>query len=268
MTAREILRSGELPQREMLILLAHHLDVDQATLYRDLDEDVPEPTHRKLLHDVARRKDGWPLQYLTGRAWFWSLPLAVGPGVLVPRPETECLVEAACRLAPVGARLCDVGTGSGAILAALSMERPDLRLSGVEKSLRALHCAERNLGERAELYEGDLCRPLPDRQDVLVANLPYVSAADYATLPADVLREPRAALLGGPDGLDLIRRLVRQAPDHLTEGGWLLLEVGAGQAQTVADLLEQRGFAEIFRDRDLAGIERVVGGRWTCAPNS
>lgn len=267
MTCRELLGSGELPPRELLILLSHHLGVDQAAIYRDIDRPLPALVLRRLQREIAKRREGWPLQYLTGKAWFWSLPLEVGRGVLVPRPETETLVEAACSRAPAGGRLADIGTGSGAILAAVAVERPDLQLVGVERARLALRYAERNLEGLAEVCQGDLCAPLAQRQDVIVANLPYIRLDEYGDLPADVRREPRTALVSGKDGLAAVRRLVRQAPEHLVPGGWLLLEVGAGQSSDVAALLAHRGFEEIFRQQDLRGIERVVGGRWPCAPN-
>lgn len=267
MTCRELLARGELPVRELLILLSHELGVDQAAIYRDIDRPLPAISARRLRRQVAKRQEGWPLQYLTGRAWFWSLPIEVGRGVLVPRPETETLVEAACRLAPQGGSLADIGTGSGAILAAVAVERPDLHLTGVERSITALRYAEKNLGDHAELVQGDLCNPLGEPQDVIVANLPYVPAAAYAALPADVRREPRGALLGGEDGLDPVRRLVRQAPRHLRPAGWLLLEVGDGQSDAAAGILARGGFAEIFRQKDLSGVERVVGGRLACEPS-
>ncbi len=267
MTARELLSVGELPPRELLILLCHHLGVDQAEIYRDLDRPLPAPLLRRLRRDIEKRREGWPLQYLTGNAWFWSLPINVGKGVLVPRAETETLVEVASALAPAGGRLADIGTGSGAILAAVAVERPDLRLVGVERSRQALRFAERNLAGRAEVFGGDLCAPLREPQDVIVANLPYVREDEYDGLPADVRREPRMALVSGKDGLRAVRRLVRQAPDHLVPGGWLLLEIGAGQSGDVTALLARRGFQEILRQLDLRGIERVVGGRWPCAPN-
>ena len=267
MTAREILAAGELPQREILILLAHALDVDQAAVYRDLDRPLPAEPLRRIRRQIARRREGWPLQYLTGQAWFWSRPLQVGRGVLVPRPETETLVEAACRRAPSGGRLADIGTGSGAILAAIAAERPDLRLVGVERSAVALRFAEQNLDGLAQVLQGDLCAPLGEPQSVIVANLPYVTTDEMEALPRDVQREPRMALLGGKDGLALIRRLVQDAPSHLVPGGWLLLEVGRGQSDAVAQLLERRGFLDIFRQEDLWGVERVVGGRLPCAPS-
>ncbi len=267
MTFRELLNARALPSRELLILISHHLGLDQAEIYRDLDAELPPAALRLIQRDVQKRQAGWPLQYLTGRAWFWSLPLEVGRGVLVPRPETETLVEVACRRAPAGGMLADIGTGSGAILAAIAVERPDLRLLGVERSPLALRYAERNLEGRADVLLGDLCAPLVEMQDVIVANLPYVRLDEYAALPADVRREPRLALVSGQDGLAAIRRLVREAPQHLKPCGWLMLEVGAGQSVKVAELLTQRGFEEIFRQEDLGGIERVVGGRWPCAPN-
>ncbi len=264
MTRGEFLRTGGLPRQELAQLLCAALSLDRAQIYTAPELDIPAPLLRKLRGQVRRRLEGWPLQYLLGTAWFWSRPLRVGPGVLVPRPETEILVQEALRRAPVGGRVADIGTGSGAIALALGVERPDLHIVAVEKSRRALRYARQNLAGIAEAVEGDLLSPLREVQDVIVSNPPYISADEYRSLPSDVRREPRAALHGGPDGLAVVRRLAEKAPGHLARGGWIILEVGAGQAENALQILEQSGFVERFAQEDLAGIPRVVGGRTPC----
>jgi release factor glutamine methyltransferase len=264
MTRGEFLRTGALPRQELAQLLCAALSVDRAQIYTAPDVDVPTPVLRTLQEQVRRRQEGWPLQYLLGTAWFWSRQLSVGPGVLVPRPETEILVQEALRRAPAGGRIADIGTGSGAIALALGVERPDLHITAVEKSRRALRYARKNLAGIAEVVEGDLLSPIHAAQDVIVSNPPYVSADEYRTLPPDVRREPRAALYGGEDGLAVVRRLAGSAPKHLERGGWLMLEIGAGQAESARKILEQKGFLDCFSQVDLAGIPRVVGGRTPC----
>ena len=196
------------------------------------------------------------MAYILGRRWFRSIELAVDPRVLIPRPETELLVEAALGL-PAGCWVADVGTGSGAVALALASERPDLRVSGVDLSQDAVAVARANgarLGLTVEFASADL---LPPRwaPEAVLANLPYV--ADRTELPPEIARyEPPGALFGGADGLTVIRRLVAMLPDSV---GFVALEVGEGQAPAVAALL--RGFDHVERLRDLAGIERVVVGR-------
>lgn len=264
MTRSEFLRSGLLPPQELAQLLCSALGVDRARLYIEPELQIPAAVARTLRTQVQRRQQGWPLQYLVGQAWFWSRPLAVGPGVLVPRQETEILVQEVIARAPTGGRVADIGTGSGAIALALGVERPDLKITAVERSKLALRYARRNLAGVADVVEGNLLAPLAEPQDVIASNPPYVAERDYDSLPADVRHEPRAALLGGADGLAVVRRLARFAPAHLRAGGWLILEIGAGQNEAALDILARGGFAECFAQQDLAGILRVVGGRVPC----
>ncbi|MDA8344353.1 MAG: peptide chain release factor N(5)-glutamine methyltransferase [Thermaerobacter sp.] len=261
MTRAEFLRSGQLPQQELAQLLCAAIGVDRAQLYIEPRLEVPAMAARRLKSQVARRQEDWPIQYLLGQAWFWSRPLVVGPGVLVPRPETEIVVQEMLARAPVGGRVADIGTGSGAIALAVGIERSDLRIVAVERSRRALRYARQNLAGIADVLEGDLFAPLREPQDVIASNPPYVRERDYAMLPPDVRHEPRGALVGGADGLTVVRRLVRGAPGRLAKGGWLILEVGAGQEEEVLSLLERGGFTERFVQEDLAGIPRVVGGK-------
>lgn len=261
MTRSGFLAAGPLPAAERLILLCWALGSDRAEVYRRPHEPVPAAAAVRLDAAVRRRAAGWPLQYVTGEAWFWSHKLRVGPGVLVPRPETETLVDAALERLQGGGRVADIGTGSGAIALALAGERPDLEVTAVERSPRALRYARQNLGPEVRLLRGDLLQPLTAPQDVIVSNPPYVSAAEYGDLAPDVRREPRTALVGGRDGLSVLRRLARGAGQHLRPGGWLLVEIGAGQGEAVQEIFAAEGFGDIFLRTDLAGLARVVGGR-------
>ncbi|MGH7421332.1 MAG: peptide chain release factor N(5)-glutamine methyltransferase, partial [Candidatus Rokuibacteriota bacterium] len=226
--------------------------------------------YRALIERRARRE---PLQYLLGWEDFHGLRLAVGPDVLVPRPETEGLVEWAVEVLaglpePV---LADLGTGSGAIACAVARAIPAAEVLAVELAAGALAVASRNVRElglsaRVRLLAGDLFAPLGSLSaslDLVVANPPYLPSAVIASLPPEVSRhEPRAALDGGPDGLGVIRRIVAGAPPVLKPGGWLLLEIGEEQAGPLASLMAAEGFAGIRARRDLNGVERYVGGRW------
>ena len=236
----------ETPRLDAEVLLAAALGVDRAALIADPSRGVePEP----FRDYVARRARREPVAYILGRKGFRRLELDVDPRVLIPRPETEHVVEAALAL-PEGARVVDVGTGSGAIALALADERPDLRVAATESSAGALAVARANgarLGLAVELLEGDLLEPVSGPVDAVVSNPPYVR--DGERLAPELGYEPREALYGGPDGLAVVRRLaaaVRDVP-------FVAVELGAGQAAEVAAML---GATEVVRD--LAGIERVV----------
>jgi release factor glutamine methyltransferase len=245
------------PRLDAELLLAHVLGVDRAALITDPERGLEPDEARAFMDLAARRREREPVAYLLGSKGFRTIDLAVDARVLVPRPETEHVVEAALEL-PAGARVADVGTGSGAIALALKTERPDLEIVATELSPDALAVARANaarLGLDVELLEGDLLDPVAGPLDAVVSNPPYVAAGDV--LPRDVGHEPREALFGGEDGLDVIRRLVvaaRGVP-------FLAMEVGAGQAHAVAELVGAEGWPDVSTVRDLAGIERVVVGR-------
>ena len=242
--------------------------VSAAAEARWLVEEAADP--RALRAMVARRSAGEPLQYVVGWAPFGRLRLQVGPGVFVPRPETEGLADrAATRLRAAGPRptAVDLCTGSGAIACFLAAEVPGARVLATELDPAALAWAGRNTGRYGvELLAGDLDAPLPvelaGRVDVLCANVPYVPSGAIPTLPRDVRdHEPRLALDGGPDGLDLLRRVAALAGRWLAPGGFMLCEIGEDQGEAAAALLADAGLAEIAVLPDLAGGDRVVEGR-------
>jgi release factor glutamine methyltransferase len=242
------------PRLDAELLLAHVLSASRASLVASPSRELEPEEARAFMDLAARRRSREPVAYILGEKGFRRLMLAVDPRVLVPRPETEFVVEAALSL-PAQSRVVDVGTGSGAIALALKDERPDLSVVATDLSADALDVACGNaerLGLDVEFLHGDLLDPVTGAVDAVLSNPPYVAAGDR--LPPDVGFEPRGALFGGEDGLDVVRRLVREA-----EGvPFIALEVGAGQAQAVAALLDGR---QVELVRDYAGQRRVVVGR-------
>lgn len=258
-TGRLRAAGGETARLDAELLLAHALGTERAQLISDPGRPVDPPAARRFEAMVARRAAHEPVAYILGWRGFRHIELAVDGRVLVPRPETELLVEAALGLPP-GARLVDVGTGSGAVALALKNERPDLEVMASDVSAPALEVARANarrLGLDVAFRQADLLDGVPGPLDAVVANLPYVAAAELDRLPPDVAdHEPRLALAGGDDGLEVMRRLVEQA----TGVAFLALEVGLGQADRVRELLARSGRASTRVMRDLAAIERVVVG--------
>ena len=249
------------------LLLAHVMAVARARL-KSHPEELADPSHtqhyRRLL---ARRVAGEPLAYLTGSRDFWSLTLKVTPAVLIPRPETELLVERALALRTAAAgRVADLGTGCGAVALALASERPRWQVVATDACADALAIARANaaglgLG-RVELRQGDWYQPLRgERFDLLVSNPPYVAQDDPALETASLRHEPPRALTPGLDALECLRTLARGAPRHLAPGGWLLLEHGATQGADVRRELVEAGFAHVRSHRDLAGHERMTEGQ-------
>lgn len=250
---------------EVRILAAAALGVAPVWLIAHADEVPTAAQAARLDALLARRLAGEPVAYILGEREFYGRPFRVGPATLIPRPETEHLVEAALARAPTGARVLDIGTGSGCIAITLKLERPDWSVCAVDLSLEALAVARDNaerLGAGLECLASDLFAALPGRVfDLIVSNPPYIPAADPHLDRGDVRFEPRAALASGPDGLATIRAIVAEAPAHLAAGGWLLLEHGYDQGEAVPALLRGAGYTEVFLERDLAGLARVSGGR-------
>ncbi len=249
------------------------LGVRRFDLYLEPAQSVPAAVAEQYRGLVKRREVGEPLQHILGWEEFRGVRLRVTPDVLIPRPETELLVEWALELLD-GQRdrplAVDVGTGSGAIACALARALPRLRVVGVECSPEALRVAEENvrtlgLHDRVSLRAGDLLEPLGDLRgavDLVIANPPYIPSGEISNLPSEVRDyEPHAALDGGPDGMVLHRRIIAQAPGFLKPGGWLLMEMGESQADPLAEAIERSGLEEIQVRRDFRGIERIIGGR-------
>jgi release factor glutamine methyltransferase len=250
------------PRLDAELLLADAMGVDRAVIVSDPGRELTPEQARRFQTFAMRRAQREPVAYILGTKGFRTIDLLVDGRVLIPRPETEHLVEAALDL-PQGARVADVGTGSGAVALALKAERPDLEVIATDASAEALAVAAANarrLGLEVELLEGDLLEPVSGRLDAVLSNPPYVADADRGTLAPDITRhEPELALYAGADGLSLIRRL---APAAAATGAALLaLEVGFGQAGAVAEIVRAAGFGETEAVADLAGIERVVVGR-------
>ena len=269
-TAERFARAGfASPRLDAELILGHALELERIQLYAQHDKPLAATELERIRALVRRRLAREPVAYLTGVREFWSLELAVSPAVLVPRPETELLVEVALRLArELDARMIvDVGTGSGAVALALARELPGVSVVGLDRSLEALEVARANAGRHglaAAFHEGDLLAALPAElvPQLVVANLPYIARDELEALAPEIREwEPRLALDGGLDGLDLIRRLVREAAGRLSRGGALALEHGSTQAGPVRELLRAAGFADLGVERDLAGHERVAWGR-------
>jgi release factor glutamine methyltransferase len=258
------------PRLDAELLAAHALGLSRMALYTGFDRPLDDAELTGLRGLVKRRLAGEPVAYITGHKEFWSLDLLVDARVLVPRPDTETLVEAALERLPADrpARLADIGTGSGAIALALAAERPLAQVVATDASTDALVVATANaervgVTERVRLLHGDLLAPLGDEAafDVIVSNPPYIPTADVAGLAAEVRREPRVALDGGADGLAIVRRLIDGAPAPLAVEGWLLIEVGAGQADAAVEHFWARGYRDVSVRRDLSGIARAILGR-------
>ncbi len=247
---------------EAELLLRHVLKINRTQLYLDLEAELSPGDEKAFRALVERRLSGEPAAYITGHREFYGLKFYVNPHTLIPRPESELLVETALKLAqnqPIS-NIADIGTGCGAIAVSLALELPGARIYATDISAAALevasiNCQRHSLAGRVHLIEGDMLEPLPETVDIIVANLPYVRPSELA--PTNF--EPLIALDGGAEGTEIIARLCRQAQSKLADGGSMLLEIGQGQSETITSLL-----ASLFPDdtievfKDLSGIERVV----------
>jgi release factor glutamine methyltransferase len=254
------------PRLDAEVLLAHALRTTRVALYTGFDKPLEEAELASYRELIKRRLAGEPVAYLVGEQEFWSLPLHVDARVLVPRRDTETLVETALRLAPAARRSADIGTGSGAIVLALLKERPEATAVAVDASEGALELARKNaarhgMTERVRFALGDLTGPLDGVFDLVVSNPPYVPRRDLPGLPPEVRREPASALDGGVDGLDVLRRLPPAAREHLAPAGVLAVEHGFDQGEAVRALFAAAGYLEVATTRDLGGHERVTSGK-------
>jgi release factor glutamine methyltransferase len=256
----------EAPRLTAEILLAHALSCDRVRLYLDFDKPLGAPELSAFRDLVRRRSAGEPTAWLTGRREFLGHAFRVDSRVLVPRPETELVVESALALLPPGGALLDLCTGSGCIAISAALARPDARVVATEISPEALLLARENaaaLGARVEFLEGDLYEPLPPdlRFDLIVSNPPYVPSGEIEGLSREVRREPRIALDGGADGLHVLRRVVSGAPSRLRPDGLLVIEMHETHAVPLPALCHAAGFAEAPVHRDLAALPRWVVAR-------
>lgn len=262
MRVADALGASGLDAREARLLLAEASGFSQASLIAYPERELPAEVVMRFEEWARRRRDGEPVAYLVGHREFYGLDLAVNPAVLIPRPETELLVDWALERAP--ASVLDLGTGSGAIALAIRSRLPKARVVAVDASAAALVVAKRNgvkLGLDVQWRHGRWFEPVPgERFDLVVSNPPYVAEGDRHLGEGDVRHEPRSALVSGPDGLDALREIAQAAPGFLAPGGALLLEHGLGQDAAVRAMLERRGFEHVQSRLDLAGIARATGG--------
>jgi release factor glutamine methyltransferase len=261
LTVEEALRASGIDAREARLLLAAATGFSEASVLAHPQRQLPAAIETSFFSMSARRAAGEPVAYILGHKEFYGLELTVNPAVMIPRTETELLVDLALARNP--ASVLDVGTGSGAIALAIKRHRPKARVVATDASAAALEVARRNavrFSLEIELRHGRWFEPVAgERFEAIISNPPYVLTDDphLAALPY----EPRLALLGGADGLDGFRVLAREAPAHLLPGGWLLMEHGAGQHEAVRALLEAAGLETTESWPDLAGIPRVSGGK-------
>lgn len=272
--AEATLAAGPHPERasrDAEALLLHLMGQSRAWFFTHGDDASGAETEAAYKSLVARRTAGEPMQYITGSAEFFGLPFSVGPGVLIPRPETEHLVEEVIRLAretqanPL--RIADIGTGSGIIAVALAHALPHTQIDAVDLSSQALHIARENaehnhVADRIRFHEGDLLAPLAgERFHIIASNPPYIPSADHDSLAVEVRKhEPHTALFAGEDGLAIYRRLIPDAREHLHPNGWLVIEIGFGQQKQIGELFQKHGYHRIYFQADYQQIPRVAIG--------
>ena len=241
--------------------------LDRMGLYLNFERALDEAELLSFRTMVSRRAKREPLQYILGSQEFCGLEFEVTPDVLIPRHDTETLVNEAVARKPGTSHLLDIGTGSGCIAIAMAKRLPGATVTAIELSEAALAVARRNAainGAKVEFLAGSLLEPVAGRRfDLILSNPPYIPADDIAQLEPEVRDyEPLGALVGGQDGMDLYRTMIPQAPSFLNSGGMLLVEIGISQSLEVVRLFQESGFEEIFTARDPGGIERVVGGEF------
>jgi release factor glutamine methyltransferase len=249
------------------VLLAHLLGKPETFLFTWPEHEPTDSQQRQFREWIARRRDGVPVAHLVGRREFYGHEFLVSPDTLIPRPDTELLVDLALELLPgnLPQRLADLGTGTGAIAISLGLARPQWTVLAVDFTVAILDLAERNVrrlgATNVQVRQSSWCRDLPGQYHALVSNPPYIAENDPHLDEGDVRYEPRSALTAGADGLDDIRVLIEQAPSRLLPGGWLLLEHGYDQGDAVRALMAAGGFSDVQTRRDLGDRERVTLGR-------
>ncbi len=272
MTIQSLFSIVPLDPPELRILLEHAIGFSRVKLITHSDHSLTPEQAKALSGLISRRMKGEPVAYITGKREFFGLSFAVSPDVLIPRPETELLVEMALERLPDGGKVVDMGTGSGAIAIAIASERPTAHVFATDVSERALNMATHNAlallkGKQTVRFSAgswfDALKNRNETFDVIVSNPPYIDSKDDHLQKGDLRFEPVGALTDRADGLSALRILVSGAPGFLNENGWLLMEHGYDQAEAVREMLHGKGFHDVQSWKDLAGIERVSGGRFT-----
>ena len=267
-TIADVLAAGWLPALEARILLGHALGMTRVQLVTQSARALTADDARALCALFARRRAGEPIAYLTGEREFFGLTFSVTPEVLIPRHETELLVELALERLPKNGSALDLGTGSGAIAVSLAHARPDTALLATDASAAALEVARANAarnGVTLRFALSDWYSNIEGQFDLIVSNPPYIAAGDPHLSQGDLRFEPASALTDDADGLTDLAAIIDGAPSRLHPGGWLLMEHGYDQSSIVRHMLQQEGWTDVQSWPDLAGIERVSGGRWTAA---
>ncbi|MRW85082.1 peptide chain release factor N(5)-glutamine methyltransferase [Pseudoduganella sp. FT26W] len=265
-TIAALQRQSLLDGLDYRVLLCHALELNRIALITQSERALTADEAQRFAALVQRRLDGEPIAYIVGQREFFGLPFEVGSAVLIPRPDTELLVELTLDRLPLNGRALDMGTGSGAIAVALAHTRRDADITALDVSADALAVARRNADAnhaRVTFLQSDWYAALQGAApfDVIASNPPYIASGDHHLSEGDLRYEPVGALTDHADGLSALRVIIAGAPPHLTPQGWLLMEHGYDQAQAVRELLTAAGYADVRSWQDLAGIERVSGGR-------
>lgn len=254
----------EQPRLNMELLLAHVLSIPRLELYLQFERMLGEAQRERLRELLRRRGKGLPLQHLLGTAEFFGRTFRSDARALIPRPETEQLVERALTH-ETASHILDVGTGSGVIAVTLALEKPTACIDAIDLSVEALSLAQENAAlhgaTKIQWHQGNLLQEQTESWDLIVANLPYIAPEEISTLSREVQHDPVIALDGGKEGLMLIQQLIEQAPKHLSAGGYLLLEIGKGQEKEVIRLLEMNDYYDILALPDYQGVLRFIEGR-------
>lgn len=263
------LTSSESAKLDAEVLLAHTIERDRTYLFTWPDRALEAAEQQRFEHLVQRRQQGTPVAHLVGQREFWSLPLTVNDSTLIPRPDTEVLVEQALQLSlPSTATVLDLGTGTGAIALALKSSRPQWQVAAVDKMAAAVALAQHNakaLNLSISVTQSDWFAAIEPQQkfDLIVSNPPYIDAGDPHLMQGDVRFEPKSALVAANNGLADIETIIQGAKQHLRSEGWLLIEHGWTQAEAVRELMQQAQFKAVTSIRDYANLERVTMGQWS-----